>query len=112
MAEATRTRKPRAPAPVLDTDARIDALAESVEALARAMVAMQPSERRKLGQGFAARLTSRKFLLTVGSMLTIAGAWISGEVNDSTAILGLIGALTAFISGEAFIDARAVTSRK
>lgn len=58
------------------------------------------------------RLTDRSFLLTVGTLLGIVGAAMTGEITWGQAIPGMVGAIVPFILGEKYKDGKAEEAKK
>lgn len=50
------------------------------------------------------RLKSRKFLLTLSAMLTSLAAALAGEIIWRDAIVAIVGAVMAYVGGEAYVD--------
>lgn len=100
--------------PESEINARLDRLSDAVLELVKLLSTSEgemPVEPPPFWREFGKRLSSRKFLVTVAALIAIVGNWMAGTVNDQAAILGIVGALTAFIGGQAYQDAKTAGSK-
>lgn len=54
------------------------------------------------------RFGSRKFLFTLGTVLTIVGTLLTGNVSPVQGIAALLVAVGTYVAGESYVDGKAV----
>lgn len=91
--------------------ATVTALGQAAASLAQAAGNLTPEQRRGVASDIAGRFTSRKFLLSVIAGATIGGADALGWHLETNTVLGLLGVLIAYLTGEVTIDATAVAAK-